>query len=170
MTDHALIAIRRLFVDGYDDLKRRLSKRLGSDDLAGDAMQDAWLRLQSAESTGMVQSPRNYLFRIALNAANDQLRLQKRHASAVEIEGLLELPDEAPTPEETALARSDLEAFKAIMAELPARRRAIFLAARMANIPRQEIADRLGVSRRLVAKELLLAHEYCLARYKELKG
>ena len=40
MTDHALSAIRRLFVDGYDDLKRRLTKRLGSADLAGDAMHD----------------------------------------------------------------------------------------------------------------------------------
>jgi RNA polymerase sigma factor (sigma-70 family) len=169
MTDDALSAIRRLFVDGYDDLKRRLTKYLGSDDLAGDAMQDAWLRLKGAESIGVIQSPRNYLFRIALNAANDQRRAQKRQASAVEVESLLELPDEAPTPEEIMLARSDLEAFKAIVADLPARRRAIFLAARIGNIPRQEIADRLGVSRRLVAKELLLAHEYCLARYKELK-
>jgi RNA polymerase sigma-70 factor (ECF subfamily) len=169
MTDHSLAIIRRLFVDHYDDLKRRLTKRVGSDDLAGDAMHDAWLRLQSAEAIGIVQSPYNYVFRIVLNAANDQRRLQKRHASAVEIESLLELPDEMPGPEKTALARSDLETFKAILAELPARRRAIFLAARIGNIPRQIIADRLGVSRRLVAKELLLAHRYCVARYKKLK-
>jgi RNA polymerase sigma-70 factor (ECF subfamily) len=170
MSDHALTSIRRLFVDSYDDLKRRLTKRLGSADLAGDAMHDAWLRLESADSIGIIQSPGNYLFRIALNAADDQRRLQKRHASAIEIDSLLELPDGAPTPEETAVARSDLEAFKAIMAQLPARRRAIFLAARVGNIPRQEIADRLGISRRLVAKEILLAHEYCVASYKELKN
>ncbi len=168
MTDHALTAVRRLFVDGYDDLKRRLTKRLGSADLAGDAMHDTWLRLGRAESIGVVQSPRDYLFRIVLNAANDQRRSQKRFASAIQIESVLELPDDAATPEEAILARSDLEAFKAIMAQLPARRRAIFLAARVGNIPRQEIADRLGISRRLVAKELLLAHEYCVARYKEL--
>ena len=169
MTDHALTIIRRLFVDRYDDLKMRLTQRLGSADLAGDAMQDAWLRLARAESIGVIQSPRNYLFRIALNAADDQRRLERRHASPVEIESLLELSDDAPTPEETVVARSELDAFKAIVAELPARRRAIFLAARIGNIPRQEIADRLGISRRLVAKELLLAHEYCVARYKELK-
>jgi RNA polymerase sigma-70 factor, ECF subfamily len=169
MTDHTLTAIRRLFVDRYDDLMRRLTKRLGSADLAGDAMHDTWLRLESAQSISAVQSPRNYLFRVALNAANDQRRLRQRLASAVEIESHLELPDDAPTPEEVTLARSDLEAFKAIVAQLPPRRRAIFLAARVANIPRQEIADRLGISRRLVAKELLLAHEYCVARYKDME-
>lgn len=169
MTDRALITIRKLFIDRYDDLKARLTRRLGSADLAGDAMHDAWLRLARVELIGAVQSPRNYLLRIALNVAEDQRRLEKRYVSAVEIDSLLELPDEAPTPEETVLAQSDLDAFKAIVAELPARRRAIFLAARIGNIPRQEIADRLGVSRRLVAKELLLAHEHCVARYKELR-
>ncbi|MEW6645032.1 MAG: sigma-70 family RNA polymerase sigma factor [Pseudomonadota bacterium] len=159
-----------MFVDRYDDLKRRLTKRLGSADLAGDAMQDTWLRLARVETVGTVQSPGNYLFRIALNAAADQRRLDRRHASAVEIESLLELPDETPSPEDVVLARSDLDAFKVIMTELPARRRAIFLAARVGNIPRQEIADRLGISRRLVAKELLLAHEHCVARFKALIG
>lgn len=169
MSDHALNSIRRLFVDGYDDLKRRLTERLGSADLAGDAMHDAWLRLEKAESIGIVQSPGNYLFRVMLNAADDQRRMQKRYASAIEIDSLLELADDTPTPEEAALARSDLDAFKAVLAQLPARRRAIFLAARVGNIPRQEIADRLGVSRRLVAKELLLAHEFCVAHFREMK-
>lgn len=169
MTDRALAAIRRLFVDGYDDMKRRLTARLGSDDLAGDAMQDAWLRLQSTDAVGVIQSPRNYLFRVALNAANDQLRLRKRHASAVDIASVFELADDAPDPEEATLARSELAAFRTILAELPARRRMIFLAARVGRMPRQEIADRLGISRRLVAKELLLAHEYCVARFKQLR-
>lgn len=168
MTETALSVIRRLFVDRYDDLKKKLTKRLGSADLAGDAMQDAWLRLARVDSIGVVQSPGSYLFRIALNAAADQRRLERRHMSAVEIDSVLELPDDAPTAEEVAIARSDFEAFRTIMAELPARRRVIFLAARLGNVPRQEIADRLGVSRRLVAKELMLAHEHCIVRYRAL--
>ncbi len=171
MTETALTIIRRLFVDRYDDLKARLTQRLGSADLAGDAMQDTWLRLSRAESIGAVQSPRSYLFRIALNVAEDRRRMERRQRiSAIEIESLLELPDHAPTPEQTMLARSDLEAFEAIVNELPERRRVIFLAARLGNVPRQEIADRLSISRQLVAKELRLALEHCLARYKELKG
>ena len=171
MTETALTIIRRLFVDRYDDLKTRLTQRLGSADLAGDAMQDAWLRLSRAESIGVVQSPRSYLFRIVMNVVEDRRRMEKRrHVSAIEIESLLEVPDHAPTPEQTMLARSELEAFEAIVDELSERRREIFLAARVGNVPRQEIADRLGISRQLVAKELRLALEHCLARYKELKG
>ncbi|MGO4686161.1 RNA polymerase sigma factor [Hyphomicrobium sp. 2TAF46] len=170
MTENALAIIRRQFVDRYDDLKARLTQRLGSADLAGDAMQDTWLRLARTESIGVVQNPNSYLFRIAMNVAEDRNRIERRQRlSPVEIESLLELPDPAPTPEQIVLARSELAAFKAIVAELPERRREIFLAARIGNIPRQEIAERLGISRQLVTKELRLALEHCLARYKELK-
>jgi RNA polymerase sigma-70 factor (ECF subfamily) len=170
MNDRGVSTLRRLFLDRYDDLKAGLTKRLGSADLAGDAMQDTWLRLARTESIGVVQSPRSYLFRIALNVAEDRRLMEKRRpVSAVEIESLLELPDDAPTPEQTMVARSDLAAFKAIVDELPRRRRAIFLAARFGNVSRQEIADRMGISLRLVAKELQLAIEHCVARYKELE-
>ncbi|MCK9913010.1 sigma-70 family RNA polymerase sigma factor [Microbacteriaceae bacterium K1510] len=169
MTENALATIRRLFVDRYDDLKARLTQRLGSADLAGDAMQDTWLRLSRTESIGVVQSPRSYLFRIVLNVAEDRRRMERRRpVSTIEIESLLEVPDPTPTPEQAVLAQSDIEAFKAIVSELPERRREIFLAARVGNMPRQEIADRLGISRQLVARELKLALEHCLARYKDL--
>jgi len=169
MTDNPLTVLRRLFVDGYDDIKARLTRRLGSADLAGEAMQDAWLRLVHADPAATVQSPDNYLFRIALNAADDRRQREKRQGSKVEIESVLQVPDERPTPEQMLLARSDLAAFQAILAELPERRRAIFLAARLENMPRQEIADRLGLSLRTVLREIVLAHKHCLARYLELK-
>lgn len=170
MTDQALTSLRRLFVERYDDIKARLARRLGSSDLAGDTMQNTWLRLARTDDIGPVERPTNYLLRMALNVAADERRRERRHSNAVDIESVLELADEARNPEEVVLARSDLDAFARIMAELPERRRAIFLAARIGNVPRQEIADRLGVSRRLVAKELLLAHEHCVARYKETKS
>jgi RNA polymerase sigma-70 factor (ECF subfamily) len=170
MSENALTSMRRLFLDRYDEMKARLTKRLGSADLAGDAMQDTWLRLARTESIGVVQSPHGYLFRIALNVAHDHRRTEaRRPVSAVEIESLLELPDEAPTPEQIMLARSDLAALKTFLSELPERRREIFLAARVGNIPGQEIADRLGVSRQIVVKELGLAIEHCVKRLKEFR-
>jgi RNA polymerase sigma-70 factor, ECF subfamily len=166
--NEGLSGLRRVFLDRYDDLRARLAKRLGSTDLADDAMQDTWLQLVRIESVGAIHRPRNYLFRVALNVAEDRRRTEKRRRiSPIEIESLLELPDNAPTPEQTVVARSDLEAFRAVVDELPPRRRAIFLAARFGNVPRQEIADRMGVSLRLVAKELQLAIEYCVEHFHE---
>jgi RNA polymerase sigma factor (sigma-70 family) len=169
MTDAALAALRRLFLERYDDLKARLTQRLGSADLAGDALQDTWLRLERTETVGAIRSPASYLFRIILNVARDNRRAEKRHLTTMEIESLLHVADDTPQPAQVAAARSDLRAFEAVLAELPPLRRAILLAARLDNLPLQQIADRLGISLRLVSKELRLAHEYCVARRKEMK-
>ncbi|MBB4199986.1 RNA polymerase subunit sigma-70 [Rhodoblastus sphagnicola] len=169
MTDANLVKLRRLFLDRYDNLKAKLTQRLGSADLAGDALQDTWIKLARTETVGIVQSPSSYLFRVILNVARDNRRAEKRHLTAMEIESLLDLADDTPHPAQVAEARSELHAFEAVLAELPPLRRAILLAARVDNLPRQEIADRLGISLRLVSKELRLAHEYCVARRKEMK-
>lgn len=171
MTENALTIMRRMFLDRYDDIKTRLTKRLGSADRASDAMQDTWLRLAHAVRVGPVKSPDNYLYRIALNVAEDHRRTERRQRiSPIQIENLLGLADDAPTPEQTVLARSDLKAFKAIVGELPERRREIFMAARIGHMSHQEIADCLGISRQLVTKEINLALRHCLMRMKELKG
>lgn len=170
MTENALTIMRRMFLDRYDDIKARLTKRLGSVDHASDAMQDTWLRLEHAVRVGPVKSPDNYLYRIALNVAEDQRRVERRQRiSPIQIESLLGLADDAPTPEQTVLARSDLKLFRAIVGELPERRREIFMAARIGHMSHQEIADCLGISRQLVTKEIDLALRHCLARMKELR-
>jgi RNA polymerase sigma-70 factor (ECF subfamily) len=164
MTETTLEALRQLLVQGYDELKARLTQRLGSSELAGDAMQDTWLRLQHAEAVGVVRNPTNYLFRIALNIARDRLSADRRLLSAVEIERLLDLADNAPDPARVTEDRADLRVVEALLAELSPRQREILAAARLDDLPRREIAKRLGISLSLVEKELKLAHEYCLAR------
>ncbi|MBB5045900.1 RNA polymerase sigma-70 factor (ECF subfamily) [Rhodopseudomonas rhenobacensis] len=169
MNDSPLAVIRSLFVERYDNLKARVAKRLGSFDLAGDAMHDAWLRLAGADAVSSVHNPDSYLYRVVLNVAEDRRRRERRHRHAVEIDAAMDVPDETASPEEVLLAQSDLEVFRTIIAELPERRRTIFLAARFGNIPRQEIADRLGISRRSVAREIMLAHMHCMARRNEFR-
>ncbi|WP_175166542.1 hypothetical protein ACUDCK_18775 [Achromobacter sp. CF-sbj1-Ac2-l] len=40
-------ALRNLFLSKYQEFRKRLRIRLGSEDLANDAMQEAWLRVDS---------------------------------------------------------------------------------------------------------------------------
>lgn len=170
MTDTTLATLRQHFIERYDELKARLTQRLGSADLAGDALQDTWLRLARAEAIGDVRNPGYYLLRVVLNVVQDRKRAERRYLSAVEIESLLNhLVDDGPDPGRVAEGRSELKALADALAGLPERRRAILLAARLENLPRQEIADRLGVSLRLVSKELRLAHEYCVAHRIQMK-
>lgn len=169
MSETTLGALRQLLVDRYDEIKAKLARRIGSTDLAGDALQDAWLRLTSTETVGPVRSLESYLFRTVLNVAQERRRSERRQLSAVEIQKLLFLADETPDPAQTAEARSQLKVLETILSELPPRRRLILLMARMDGLPRQEIADRLGISLRLVSKELNLAHEYCVVRRIQMK-
>lgn len=163
-TDTTLATLRRLLLDRYDHLNAWLTRRLGSAELANDVLQDTWVRLARIETVGPVRSPASYLYRIVFNVARDRQAADVRYLTAVEIDSMFNLADDAPDPAQVAETRSDWEALEAVMAELTPRQREILLAARLDNLPRQEIADRLGISQRLVSKELQFAHEYCLKR------
>ncbi len=165
--DTSLGALRNFLVTRYDELKGKLTRRLGNADLAGDALQDTWIRLNGKESDpGPVQSPAAYLLRMAFNVAVDQQRAQSRLLSYGEIESLVEAAEPAPGPAEIVEARSECDALTRVMETLPARRRQILLAVRLDGTPQKEIAERLGISLRLVERELQKAHEYCAAHLK----
>lgn len=163
MSDPGLQALKQALVAGYEQLKARLTQRLGSPELAAEAVQDTWLRLHRLDAVRAVQNPRSYLFRIALNVARDRVAHEKRYMP-LEQGGGIDLIDQAAGPADTVEMRSELMKVERLMAELPARQRDILVAARLDGIPRNEIARRLGVSLSTVEKELKQAHEYCLSR------
>jgi RNA polymerase sigma factor (sigma-70 family) len=166
VSDSVLTALRDVIVHRYDELKRRLTWQLGSADLAGEALHDTWLRLENSDShASPVKSPVAYLLRMASNAAVDRMRSERRHLSGEELDSLVgELVDPAPGPAQIAMARADLEKLAGIIDTLPVRRRAILVAVRMQGTPQQEVADQLGISERMVSRELKAAHDYCTAR------
>src|ERR1700761_3252148 len=168
MRDTGPLALRQLLITGYDELKAKLTRRLGSADAAADAVQDTWLRLQHASIAGRIDNPARYLFRVALNVARDRKAADRQHLAADQLEGAIELADQAADPAAILEAKSELELAKMLIRELPERQRSILLAARLDGLPRREIAQRLGISLSLVEKELKQAHEYCMARWARL--
>jgi RNA polymerase sigma factor (sigma-70 family) len=166
MTGNALSQLQRLLVARYGALKTRLTRRLGSEDLASEALQDTWLRLQGEQSAMVVHSPEAYLFRTAVNVANDRRRAEARRLTRAEVDALLMVPDDSPEPDRVLTARRELRDFAAILAELPPRQRDILLAARLHGMQRNEIAARYGISKRMVLRELAAAQDYCAARLR----
>jgi RNA polymerase sigma-70 factor (ECF subfamily) len=163
-----LTMLRQVLVQRYAEIKARLVQRLGSEELAGDAIQDAWVKLARARTVGTVRNPGHYLFGAALNAARNRMAKEQRYLPASHLETLLDAADETPDPANIAEARSSLRGLQAIMMELSERQREILLAACIDEMPRRQIAQRLGISLRLVEKELHVAQAYCLARMTEL--
>jgi RNA polymerase sigma factor (sigma-70 family) len=156
--------LRTLFFERYPQLRKHLSLRLGSQDLADDALHETYLRVESINATGTIKFPLAYLFRIAHNVAEDQRKSNARLLSEQEVDDLYEYADELADPARTISAVSELDALKRALDELPPRRREIVLAARVEELPHAQIAARFGISPRTVEKELRAGLEHCCAR------
>ena len=164
MSETSWEALRERFIVKYDSFRSRLRKRLGSDDLARESLQETWLQLARPGGTHPVAQPDSYLFGIALNMAAGLKRTEARHAGRLEIESALEFADEAAGPDRIVEARFNLQELEHALRELSPRRRAILLAARIQELPIQTIADQLGLSRRMVEIELKHAIAFCAGR------
>jgi len=157
-------ALRQAFALAYDELRRRLTRRLGSVELASEALHDAWLRLDRAQPVGPVHRPTNYLLQMGFNAALKRRAADQRALGLTDARMALGITDETPDPERAMIARSDVEVLAEALAEMPPRRRKILLASRLEGLTLREIAQQLGVSQRLVELELKHALAHCAQR------
>jgi RNA polymerase sigma-70 factor (ECF subfamily) len=164
MMDSSRELLRKVFLLGYDDLKLRLTRRLGSAELAGDALQDAWLRLEQVDALGPVLRPLPYILRIAHNIALKRLRGERTMVSLEDVREELNLVDAAPTPAQAIEARAEFERLLQAAAELTSRQRDILFAARLDGDTLKDIALRFGMPERSVARELRRALLHCAER------
>jgi RNA polymerase sigma factor (sigma-70 family) len=167
MTDNARTFLKNLLVSRYAHLSRRLARLVGSPESAADALQETWLRLESMPDGGPVVNEA-YLLRMAANVAIDQYRREQRHLNEGEVDEMFLVEDELSNPERIVAARLEIDALKEIVRGLSPRRRAILQAARVDGELNREIAERLGISLRLVEKELSYALKYCNERMHEI--
>lgn len=164
MTDTSREALRRSLILCYPDLKARLSRQLGSAELANDALQETYLRLSQGPELAPVSTPRPYLLRMAINIALRMLRRERGTVSLDDAKAAFDIADEAPDPYGSLEGRAELEAFRRAVAELTPRRRAILFASRIEQLPLRTIAERQGISQRLVEIELKHALAHCALR------
>lgn len=151
-------SLRAAFVERYPDLVRALGRRLGSADRAREALHDVWLKLERGGRLSEVHDPSAYLARAAINADYQRIKTHRRQEALLSgNESLLE--PEAAEVEDIVLWRSEWNAIRRKVEKLPARRRAIFLAAYGEELPLPQIAERHGVSLRTVQMDLKAALE-----------
>ena len=167
MSDSGHASLLQVIVERYDEIRARLARSLGSRDFADEVMHETYLRLYRNEAVGAIQKPDAFIFRTALNIATDKRREASRRASLAEILAVTRLAEDAQDLSREMEARLELEVLKRALAELPPRRRAIFIAARVDGISHEEIARRFGLSRTMVQKELRRAIDHCLDRLGE---
>jgi RNA polymerase sigma-70 factor, ECF subfamily len=158
--------LRDQLIAGYADFLRMLTRRLGSGELAQDALHETFLQVQNVSHTAAIRSPRTYLYRTALNIASNSRQREQRYLSTGEIGSFFDLADTAPGPSRIVEGRSDLAAVRRALAEMPARRRAILLAVWQEELATPAIAARHGIAIRTVQYELSRATEELRAALK----
>jgi RNA polymerase sigma factor (sigma-70 family) len=147
----------------YEQLTRRLTWHLGCADLARDSLHDAWLHManKDKDTFAALDNPGAYIYRVACNAATDCLRANRSWQQDGETE-FEQMIDGSPGPDSIAEARSDLAAVDRAMQRLPRMHGAILMALRVDEVPRQEVANRYGLSLRGVDTALRKALDCCV--------
>jgi RNA polymerase sigma-70 factor, ECF subfamily len=164
VTDINRVRLHRQLVDNYDDLVRKLTRRLGSSDFAYEALHETFLRLDRVTDAVPVCSPADYIFRTAVNVAKDRQKAQNYRVSRTEVDALLDICDDAPDPAKVVEARSEIEAFKRALAELPVRPREVLRSISIDGKSRDEVAAHLQVSVRTVENDLKQALSHCAGK------
>lgn len=142
------------------DLHRFLSKRQFIESDIKDVCQEVYLRLLRFERTEVIQNPMAYLFRVAANVAHD-FRLRQVQWTPLEAEQLEE-PAPDPGPEQLLDAEYRNRRLAEMLATLPPLSRAALVLHSQEELTYEEIAARLGVTRRVVKRAI--ARGYALAR------
>lgn len=149
MAPHQDSTALALFVTHRGALVNYASRIVGDPAQAEDVVQEAWLRYGAAVLGRRLEEPVGYLYRVVRNLALDRrrrLNLEDRHSAGQVGRLAASLADEAPSPEDEAIARQELQRVIAAMAELPERTRIALEMHRFGGCTLKEIAERLGVS------------------------
>ena len=155
-----LADLERFFAEEEPRLRRFL-RRFGPVISADDIIQDCFARLCAADHASLIE-PRAYLFRMARNLALNELkRLKTRPVTAVRDLARLELPSDAPSPEERLIKADESVQLGAALALLPAHQRAALTMFKGEGLSHKEIGRRLGVSHRTVERYVADALAKC---------
>lgn len=133
-----------------------VARRLSDREMVEDLVQEAYVRLLARTRDNSVDEPQAYLFRIARNLLADLHRGRARTSGGVE--PIAEDTVSVPAAQEDNRRHADLQAMlNEALAELSSRCREVFIMRRFDGLDTGEVAQRLGITPRMVQKHLVTA-------------
>lgn len=149
----------------HDQLLRFLARSLRQQADAQDLAQEVFLRILRVEDPDLIQHPRAYLYRVAVNVIQEW-RLRDQRFPLEHDHNLDDIPSVAQEPSAVMEAGEQAERVDAAVADLPAIYRAVLMLRVTQGLTHNEVATRLGISPRMVKRYLIKAY----ARMRERLG
>jgi RNA polymerase sigma-70 factor (ECF subfamily) len=148
------------FLANRERLVRFFTSRTRDPQEAEDIVQEIYLRLLNAGS-GPIADPLGYMHRIGLNLVIDRMRERKRRERREQDWGEAttsrlgeDLVDENPSQIAQLLSRERHQHFARAFASMPPGAARVFRMHRIEGLGHKEIAERLGISRKGVEKNM----------------
>lgn len=155
-----------LYDSHYDWLRGWLRGKLGCAHEAADVAQDTFMRIIASRDAlfGVQQQPRAYLTTTARNLLVDRARRKVLHdAYLAELALIAESVGGYSSPEETMMALQALNQIAVALERVSPKAREAFMLHYLDDQPQSLVAERLGVSTRMVHKYLVQALMQCRA-------
>lgn len=160
LTNPSRSALIDEFVCRYDELIDHLRRRFGDKGFARDVLQDVCVQLLERPPEN-VRAPGAFLRHVSTQLAIDRYRVEKVRAGIVE--SMPDIPDQPPT--HAALSGAELniafqqkqQALLAAVQALPECCRDVFILHKLYHLPQAEVAEKLGISRGMVARHMARA-------------
>jgi RNA polymerase sigma factor (sigma-70 family) len=136
----------------YDELVSYVKRRFGDHHFAQDVVHDVCIELMERPPLSTVHTPMAFLRKLTRNRAIDRYRQQQTQQA--HLESLQQTIGHAHHIDGERVLHfvQRLEALKRIIEALPSRQRQVFLLHKLHDMPQQDIADELGISRNMVTQ------------------
>jgi RNA polymerase sigma factor (sigma-70 family) len=150
-----------VFLRCQQSLLRYLRSLLSRREDAEDVAQETYLKVVAAGALEQSEMRvRAFVFKVATNLAYDRFRQRRSRGQQNDTE-LVALADEAPPAERIVALEQGISIVERTLLGLPARCRQVFLLRVSHELGYEAIAERLGLSKRTVEREMQQALEAC---------
>lgn len=142
----------------YEDLVDYVRRRFSSRSFARDVVHDLCLQLLERPARTTAAQPLAFLRRASVYRAIDRQRSDAAHANTlVSMEEVPDLRSHDMDGAHHVHLTQQVERLRVAIEQLPPRCRQVFLLHRLHDMPQEEIAEALGISRNMVAQHVMRA-------------
>lgn len=131
-----------------------------------DIIQEAYAKLVTVADVSDIRNVRAYFFRTAYSVLVSRVRRKSVVSirSLAEVESLQLAVDEL-TPEDTVMARNELQVLAEMISRLPEKTRKILLLSRVSGLSQKEVSRRTGIAESTVEKHIAKGLGLLMAAY-----